>query len=457
MKLSNQIIIILYTIVCIYIGAPSILRANPNQIESKIQMILKLHPEVSRKFLESKEKLFRSKHADVFPDPKIGFAYRSYPYRSGLNTDRARPDTPGMTGNEYSFSQEVPFPGKLKLEKEILKSDSDLDYWNAIWLQNEFLKSYFETVLSISTIEREIVDLHKIEKQFYTKGKLESTQYVSQNTNISNLLRTKNSLEKIKDRILEKKILLEELKKTVLFFDSLEEGIKISEEEIIQYLSTKELALETELSSQSLDKIPQIKFADINQSKAIQEAKKEEILHLPDFEVFVSYMQRRSKPFLLDSGPLNIAIMDNPEFSGDLWSAGVTIRVPVWSLSKIKDLNQSNSLKVERLQREKERERLRVKTEYLSTAEVWRGSKFRLENFKKNLLPTLQNSIKTSLANYSKGDSKLGESYDFIADSLEIQSQYHQIQFNRWMSVVKLLLLTNNLVPEGVHHEDDQK
>jgi hypothetical protein len=456
MKHLNKIILA-YSIFQICIFPVDVSSEEIASIDTKIQKILKVHPEVSLKFLESKEKLFRSKHIDVYPDPKIGFAYRSYPYRQGFNTDRARPDTPGMTGNEYSFSQEVPYPGKLQIQKQILKSDSELDFWNGVWLQNEFLKSYFELVLSIAAIENELSDLQKIEKQMVTKGKLESSQYISENSNISNLLKTKNSVEKIRDRIIEKKITLEEYKKALLFFESHQEARGITEAEIIQYLSAKEIALETELSTDSLTKVPQIKFAEINQSKAIQESKKDEILHLPDFEVFVSYMQRRSKPFLLDSGPLNIAIMDNPEFSGDLWSAGVTVRVPVWSLTKISDLNQSNSIRVERLAREKEKERLRVKAEYQSTVEVWKGNKLRLDNYKKNLLPALQGNIKTSLAAYSKGDSLLGESYDFITDSLEMQSQLYQIQLKRWLSVLKLLILTNNLVPEGVNYEEINK
>lgn len=443
-----------YTIVLIYpIFFLELSASSQSGINQKIYELLKKHPEVSLKFLEAKEKEFRAKHADVYPDPKIGFAYRSYPYRSGFDTDRVRPDTPGMTGKEYSISQEIPFPGRLNLEKQILKTDSELDYWSGVWVQNEFIRSYFELVLSIAAIEREINDLSQIEKQLHTKAKLESSQYVSEQLKLSNVLKTKNQIEKWKDRIFEKTITLKELKQSLEFYVQHVGVSTISEEEIIHYLSQKENGIEQDLSSDSLSKFPLIQFAEVNQSKAIIESKKDEILHLPDFELFVSYMQRRRKPFLLDSGPLNVAIMDNPEFAGDLWSAGVTIRIPVWSLAKVDELNQSNSLRITRLQKEKEKERIRLKSEYQTTFEAWQGNKQRFDHFKNILLPSFQKNIKSSLSAYAKGDSVLGESYDFITDTLEMQSQLHQIQLRRWTSVLKLLQLTNHLLPEGENHE----
>ncbi|MGV3666589.1 MAG: transporter, partial [Leptospira bouyouniensis] len=342
--------ILIYTAIINYSLPGTLLGEGKKNFEGKINEILKTHPEVSLKFLEAKEKEFRSKHADVYPDPKIGFSYRSYPYRSGLNTDRVRPDTPSMTGKEYSLSQEIPFPGKLELEKRILLSDSELDYWTGIWIQNEFLKSFFELVLSIGAIERELSDLEKLKQQLHTKVKMESSQYITNQFKISNVLKTNNAIEKIKDKIIEKNIVLREQKQSLEFFVNHSASFPIKEEEIIEYLSKKEKFIEQELTQESISQFPIIQYAEVNQAKAIQESKKDEILHFPDFEVFVSYMERRRKPFLLDSGPLNVAIMDNPEYAGDLWSAGVTVRLPVWSLSKIDELNQSNAIKITRLQ-----------------------------------------------------------------------------------------------------------
>lgn len=446
--------VLLYSVILICFHLTSALFGDDQKnIEGKIANILKTHPEVSLKFLESKEKEFRSKHADVYPDPKIGFAYRSYPYRSGFNTDRVRPDTPSMTGKEYSISQEIPFPGKLDLEKRILKSDSELDYWTGVWVQNEFVRSYFELVLSIAAVEREVSDLEKLKKQLQTKVRLESSQYITSQFKISNVLKTNNNIEKIKDRIIERTIVLKELKQSLEYYGNHIGSSQITEEEIIEYLSKQEKFIEEELSQNSISKIPTIQYAEVNQSKAIQESKKEELLHFPDFEVFVSYMERRRKPFLLDSGPLNVAIMDNPEFVGDLWSAGVTVRLPVWSLSKVNELNQSNAIKISRLQKEKEKERKRVQSEYYVTFEAWRGNLQRLHNFQSNLLPTLQKNVKTSLSSYSKGETALGESYDLISEAMELQSQFHQVQFRRWASVLKLLQLTNHLLPEGGNDE----
>lgn len=424
-----------------------------NSMESKIQMLLNSHPELLVKYLESREKHHRSEHADVYPDPKFGFAYRSYPYRGDVTRDRSRPDTPGMTGNEYSIAQEIPFPGKLDLEKQIVQKDSELDLLNAEWIKNQFIRNYFETVLLKSALTREIQDLELLEKSINTGSKLESSQYSAGKSNITGTLRALNLKEKIKDRLFTRNTQLSELNAKTSYFSLDNTSFLISEEEILKFLKEKEEEFVKSYSEELIQKSPYFKYAEVSTEKAEAEAKKEELLHYPETEVFISYMQRRRKPFLLDSGPLNVSIMDNPEFSGDLWSAGITLRIPVWSLGKSADLNRANLLKVHRMQLEKRKQTYLLETELKTSIQSWMGNKQRVENFQSSLLPTLNRSITTSAAAYTKGDISLVDTYQFLNESIEMKATFHEVNLNRWLSLLKVLEITNNIIPEDNSHE----
>lgn len=448
-KLYNSILII----GIFFLPQTVVANEKSESMESKIQILLGSHPELLVKYLESREKHHRSEHADVYPDPKFGFAYRSYPYRGDVTRDRSRPDTPGMTGNEYSIAQEIPFPGKLDLEKQIVQKDSELDRLNAEWIKNQFIRNYFETILTKSALSREIRDLESLEKSIATGSKLESSQYSAGKSNITGTLRALNLKEKIRDRLFVRNTQLSELNAKTSYFSLDNSSFLISEEEILKYLKVKEDELVKSYSDELLRDSPYYKYAEVNAEKAEAEARKEELLHYPETEVFISYMQRRRKPFLLDSGPLNVSIMDNPEFSGDLWSAGITLRIPVWSLGKSSDLNRANSLKIHRMQLEKSKQTHLLEAELKTSFQSWMGNKQRVENFQSSLLPTLSRSITTSAAAYTKGDISLADTYQFLNESIEMKSTFHEVNLNRWLSLLKMLEITNSILPEENYHE----
>ncbi|MBM9545433.1 TolC family protein [Leptospira sp. 201903074] len=441
-------------IVIIYFYTQSVIAIEKSEsMESKIQILLGSHPELLVKYLESREKHHRSEHADVYPDPKFGFAYRSYPYRGDVTRDRSRPDTPGMTGNEYSIAQEIPFPGKLNLEKQIVQKDSELDRLNAEWIKNQFIRNYFETILIKTALTREIRDLESLEKSIVTGSHLESSQYSAGKSNITGTLRAFNLKEKIKDRLFVRNTQLAELHAKTSYFSLDNSSFLISEEEILKYLKGKEDEFVKSYSDELIRNSPYFKYAEVNAAKAEAEAKKEELLHYPETEVFISYMQRRKKPFLLDSGPLNVSIMDNPEFSGDLWSAGITLRIPVWSLGKSADLDRANLLKVQRMQLEKRKQTHLLETELKTSFQTWMGNKQRVENFQSSLLPTLSRNMTTSTVAYTKGDISLADTYQFLNDSIEMKATFHEVNLNRWLSLLKMLEITNSILPEEDSYE----
>lgn len=140
--------------------------------------------------------------------------------------------------------------------------------------------------------------------------------------------------------------------------------------------------------------------------------------------------------------------MDNPEYSGDLWSAGITMRIPVWSITKQSELDKSNSFKRRRIFEEREEQKRFLESELKIAWENWRGNKERSENFQKNVLKTFKQGYTSSLTAYSKGDIALSESLQFLNESIEMNSFSYEIELGRWTSLMRMLEITNSLMPE---------
>ncbi len=418
------------------------------ELEIKIRNLVSDHPSILAKLHGIREKKYIAEHADVYPDPKIGFSYRSYPYRNGPVRERTRPDTPGMTGNEISISQEIPFPGKLSLEKQIKKLDAEVEIHEVEWNLNTFLKTLFEIKLSISALEKEIQNLESLVLSLKSTSKLEASGYSAGKTNLTPTLKLLNIREKISDRILQKKTNLEQLRSKLNYFEANEKLNILESEEILEYLKLKEVGFEKGIGVQHYTHSSILKISDLSVSKVDAEIERDRILHFPDTEIFFSYMQRRNRPFLLDSGPLNYSIMDNPEYSGDLWSAGITMRIPVWSITKQSELDKSNSFKRRRIFEEREEQKRFLESELKIAWENWRGNKERSENFQKNVLKTFKQGYTSSLTAYSKGDIALSESLQFLNESIEMNSFSYEIELGRWTSLMRMLEITNSLMPE---------
>ena len=266
MNRYKYIRIITYINIIFYSILPIFSSERENELEIKIKNLVSDHPAIVSKMNGIKEKSYLAEHADVYPDPKLGFAYRSYPYRNGVVRERTRPDTPGMTGNEISISQEIPYPGKLSLEKQIRKFDAEESIYEVEWNLNTFLKTYFEIKLTIESIEKEIQNLESLSTSLKSTSKLESSGYSAGKTNITPTLKLLNFKEKINDRLLQKKVNLEQLKSKLNYYEVNNSPISLNSGEIIEYLKLKELSFENGIgvnhfSNSSILKISEVKLS----------------------------------------------------------------------------------------------------------------------------------------------------------------------------------------------------
>lgn len=276
----------------------------------------------------------QSKKAEIGPagsydDPMIAFAARDYPVASFSRKEH------GMTGDEISLTQKIPFPGKLtKLraaaEKEYHSQEKQYEQlkWNLI---RDVKLAYYSLFLALKeqALLKEqknfIKQLIVVSRNKYTVGKLSQAELLSFQTEeaklIGELLSNENEIFARKatlKTLLGKSSLdfntplLEETQKTAMDYSKIQPDIL--EKRVLQK-NRMLLALETVVDS-SKQKLSYAKLG-----------------YLPDFEVMAGYTIREPRP--ADDGV-------------DLFTGKVGLTLPIWALSK-----QSEQIKGARAEKAK--------------------------------------------------------------------------------------------------------
>lgn len=165
----------------VFIILISLLSVNSNagegitNLEQLVEITLKNNPEIrasQARFEASKKEISQQ---GTLPNPTIGLKYRN------VGFDEITLGDEQMTNLEFSFRQEIPFPGKLSLMEEIADASSEIQSWNTEVVTRNVLsqlkKSYYEWFLVNKSIEiteknRELLkDLTKIAESKYEVGK----------------------------------------------------------------------------------------------------------------------------------------------------------------------------------------------------------------------------------------------------------------------------------------------
>ncbi len=416
------------------------------------ETLLKDHPEIRALDSELKSKKSDGDHKTTYPDPKIGFAYRNYPYsRDGRFID-SKPNTPTMTGIEYSISQEIPFPGKLTMEGKIGKLAA-LEFEHFSKLQkNKFLKEFYLLLLRLHLTENKIAwnksaseiisSIEKISKANYSAGK---NPYVQ-------VLKNKINLTMTKDKGIELALTKDSLKSSIKYFsDPVQIDFdKIHKNDIIKFLNSKK----DEMASDDFKKLenqlvknPNLLLSETTLQKNKQEEKLAKLSHLPETEVFFSYMKRRDQKFALDSGPLDYKIMDSTEFRGDLMSFGLTMRVPVWSMLTKSHLSDREEERVKAGSSENQKRFIELETVFKNAITLYNGADNQLKLHDEFLIPQLKQAQIAQSAVYQNRKSDLSE-------TLELKLEFYNSHFVRedllekkYTSLLTILELTDLLLP----------
>ena len=105
---------------CFLTLIPVLLAAREDTVRlgDLLQLTLERNPKVKAAGLEARASSFRIPQAKSLPDPMVGFSLKNMGF-PGFTLGREV-----MSGVGLSFSQAVPFPGKLRLKGEIAETAS---------------------------------------------------------------------------------------------------------------------------------------------------------------------------------------------------------------------------------------------------------------------------------------------------------------------------------------------
>ncbi len=407
--------------------------------------IYNYHPEIRSIKLSYQSKLFNAKHSDTYPDPKIGLAFRNYPYSDGLRMIDGKPDTPGMTGVEYSISQEIPFVGKLTREYEVKK-------WEALESQiflekesNRFFGNLFGILVQLQSIQTRLKLLESIEKLTESINKLTKSEYTIGKKEFSILGKTyidKFVIQEQKTDLEGKyRVLLSSLEYYVI-----DEKVTLKDIFSIPYnsiIDSKEIIYKQKVDW-DFTQTPRIKQIEATVSKLKQEEKLGELFHYPDTEIFFAYMKRRRPAYMLDTGLVATAkgsweVMDYNEFRGDLFSFGATIKLPVWSLSKNKYLQYKNSLQRQSIEEERKKFELTLKVELQTQIELWKAIDKRLGYMEKEHLNMLNQNLNSTLSHYQTGKVKYSEVVLSQIELLNLKLQIEELKAQKNLLLVSVM------------------
>ncbi len=420
------------------------------------------HPEIRTMESELKSRRSDSEHKSTYPDPKIGIAYRNYPYSKDGRLIDSRPNTPTMTGIEYSISQEIPFPGKLSTEGKIGKLNSiEFEHFTKAQ-KNKFLKEFYLLLLKLHITENKILWNKSVAQTLASLEKISKSNYSAGKNPYVEVIKNKVNLTMTKDKEIELALTKESLIGSLRYYtDPIQlNSEKLLKVNILDFLTGKQKEVEPknfEIAKKLLPKNPSLLFTEASVQKSKAEEKLAKLAHLPETEIFFAYMKRRDQKFSVDQGPIEYRIMDQTEFRGDLMSFGLTMRVPVWSLLTSSALSDREEEKVKASLSETNKKEVELESILRNALALFAGAEKQLKLHDEILIPQLKQAQIAQSAVYQNRKSEL-------SDTLQLKMELYNSHFSRedllekkYSSLLTILELSDRLMPESKFHKLEMK
>jgi hypothetical protein len=180
-------------------------------------------------------------------------------------------------------------------------------------------------------------------------------------------------------------------------------------------------------------------------------AKEKEILdqseYYPDAEVFLAYMKRNSGLYRISENPLNYgSVLPMNEFSGDLISFGVSLKIPVWSWAWKDDIVKRNQYSRRQADYSEQANERRIQSNIQRIIETIQGNKKRIQYYETELLPTLNRSSQIKTAS----SSVAGDSSSILRLKLEYQlakAELKNLYREKMLATINLLVITDQIAP----------
>ncbi|MBI2646254.1 MAG: TolC family protein [Deltaproteobacteria bacterium] len=383
---------------------------KPLKLKELIEEALEHNPSKKAAQYDAESQKAQIGPSGSYDDPMIAFAAKDYP------VDTLSPRRFGMTGNEVSVAQKVPFPGKLTkmrsaTRKEYESKDSN---FNQTQLQviRDVKQAYYELFLAYKKHEI-VVEQKKLIRQLiavvrsrYSVGKVPQAE----------LLNFQIEGGKLTGELLESEREVK-VKMANLGYVLGREGGKLigKPEELTKTHFNLKKFTQTQVLQKALERNFGLKASQAMRDAASEKLTYAKLSYLPDFELMAGYTFREPSPG--DPGT-------------DFVSGKVGMSVPLWFLTKQSELVKSASAQKAKAEAELQTERTRLIQEVRNNYSELIQTQQSLDLYENALLPLSRQAVASGKSAYLTGRMEYLSLLNIINERFQTEYAYNNALVN---------------------------
>ncbi|MBI2607987.1 MAG: TolC family protein [Deltaproteobacteria bacterium] len=361
-----------------------------------------------------------------YEDPMFGFEAKNYP----VDTWSRRQD--GMTGNEISLSQKIPFPGKLSLLKKATTFEYNSKKETLNQKQLDLIKSvkvaYYEFYLaakkqSILKDQRSVIrQLIVVARNKYTLGSIPQAELLNLQLEEAELI----------NQLLQAEREIQVKKSNLNYFLGRRESLSGRPEDItITPLQFSKLTPES-IADKIQNKNPGLKATHYQVQAASKKLTHAKLGYLPDFEFMLAYMYREPSP--------------GNTRGVDMASGKIGLSIPLWAFTK-----QSEQIKGARAEKAKadalfyEEQNTLLRSTQTLYSELKEAHK-RLDLYKTGILPLARQAIASGKSAYQASKLEYTSLLNLVQQRFQAEYSYHETIVNYENKIAELESLTGSSI-----------
>ena len=407
-------------ILCVWILKTGISFASSEEtlrLQELIQEALERNPVKKAAQYDAESQKAQIGPAGAYEDPVIAFEAKDYP----VDTLSARRF--GMTGNEVSVAQKVPFPGKLTTmrsaaRKEHESKNSALSH-TQLQVVRDVKRAYYELFLAYKKQDI-LVEQKKLIRQLiavvrsrYTIGKVPQAELLNFQIEGANLTgELLNSERDVKIR-----------RANLQYVLGRKQGVRSRPEELVKTRFNPQKLTQTLALEKALEKNFGLKASQAMRDSAAEKLTYAKLSYLPDFEWMAGYTVRRPTPG--DPGT-------------DVVTGKIGMSVPLWFLTKQSGLVKSARAQKAKADAELEEERTRLVQEVRNTYSALLQAQQSLDLYENGILPLARQAVVSGKSSYLTGKLEYLSLLNLINTRFQTEYAYNDTWVNYETKIAEL-------------------
>lgn len=387
-----------------------------------------------------------------YPDPRLGIVWSNFPYKKDLRLVR---DKTPMTGIEFQLRQPIPFPGRLTLQAAMAEHNAAKALIQLAQTKNRIVYGFLMELNTIKEKNSLYALTHAFTKKIHIVSSVARTRYSvgrgnladvssadlkdasfqqameafrgQSNAGLHHLAYYMIQSDIVKENKTQQTLMQTERLQTLTSTLQKQKGLLHYTDFLLERLSGQEARLSRE--SLTIALIEQ----DINISAKSSDLARMD--YLPDFEIYAAYRKREK-------------VENDPAYGEDFFSAGFSLRVPLWSaLSTHHKINASNK-QLQALRLEHSVRARQVHSRVLALQALQNSERLQIDLYNLKIVPRARQTRNAARLAYQTGQID----FSALLQSWEVLYQQEvaliRLQSKRRQHILEMAFLLNIIVPE---------